>query len=519
MKSRILMCITATTLFAALAIAVRVRLAAQEQPAVQGQKAQHTRYQLIDMGTFGGPASYLTDPGNGPGFLVLNNAGVLVGRADTSTYDPTFGGFLAHAFRWQKGVLTDLGTPAGGVFSGANGINARGWIAIDFSTGEIDPLNGGAIFRGPLWKDGQFVDLGTLGGLETDALYVNNAGQLVGFSTVNTIPDPFSFLGASIHPFIWQDGVMRDLGTLGGPDAGVGGSCEEPRNGLVSGASLIDSTPNPDTGIPTSHPFLWENGQMTDLGTLGGTLTGLDVGAGTQCVNNRGQVAGASFLAGNSIVHPFLWDHGVLTDLGTLGGDNGVVEWLNDAGEIVGYADLPGSENHHAFLWKNGVMTDLGTLGSTSAAFAINSKGQVVGRSRLGAPTTPLQHAFLWENGGPMVDLNTLIPPNSPLELYDGENINDRGEIAGRGLPPGCDDKDVCGHAFLLIPCDPADAQGCEDGAESTAAMTQNNSAPVTNGLTTSTQSRPTPSEMVAAWRARLAQRYHFPGTLARPAD
>ena len=42
--------------------------------------AQHTRYKLIDIGTFGGPASYLTVPGLGSGFLVLNNLGVLAGK-------------------------------------------------------------------------------------------------------------------------------------------------------------------------------------------------------------------------------------------------------------------------------------------------------------------------------------------------------------------------------------------------------------------------------------------------------
>ena len=161
-------------------------------------------------------------------------------------------------------------------------------------------------------------------------------------------------------------------------------------------------------------------------------------------------------------------------------------------------------------------MTDLGTLGSNSHAEGINSKGQIVGRSRIGNPP---QHAFLWENGGPMVDLNTLIPANSSLKLEEGGNINDGGEIAGRGLPPGCDDVDACGHAFLLIPCDQAGAEGCEDSAESTTAATQNNSASVTKSITTSTQSRPTPSEMMAAWRSRLARRYHFPGTLTRPAD
>ena len=38
------------------------------------------------------------------------------------------------------------------------------------------------------------IDLGTLGGYESNGIYVNNAGQVVGFAT-NTIPDPYSFLG------------------------------------------------------------------------------------------------------------------------------------------------------------------------------------------------------------------------------------------------------------------------------------------------------------------------------------
>ena len=110
-------------------------------------------------------------------------------------------------------------------------------------------------------------------------------------------------------------------------------------------------------------------------------------------------------------------------------------------------------KRHNAFLWKNGVMTDLGNLGLTSYAHFINSKGQVGGGSRVSR--VPSQSsAFLWEKGGPMIDLNTLIPANSSLHLAIAFSINDRGEIVGTGVPLGVsfDDVETLGHAFLLIP-------------------------------------------------------------------
>ncbi len=88
--------------------------------------------------------------------------------------------------------------------------------------------------------------------------------------------------------------MTRDLGTLGGPDAAPTENCNNERTNLATGFSFADSTPNPDTGIPTMHPVLWQNGKITDLGTLGGTLLGDE---GLQCTNNAGQVAGTSYLA------------------------------------------------------------------------------------------------------------------------------------------------------------------------------------------------------------------------------
>jgi probable HAF family extracellular repeat protein len=170
-------------------------------------------------------------------------------------------------------------------------------------------------------------------------------------------------------------------------------------------------------------------------------------------------------------------------DLGTLGGSNGETNWINDAGEIAGKADLPGPspQNHDAVLWKNGVVTDLGTLpgDSCSNAYQVNSSGQVVGTSEdqilCAVPTG--EHAFLWEKGGPMVDLNTLIPPGPSLQLTFAFAINDRGEILGTGLPAGCTPENIsfCGHAFVLVPCDQnhPSVDGCDYGLADVAAMPQ----------------------------------------------
>ena len=204
------------------------------------------------------------------------------------------------------------------------------------------------------------IDLGTLGGYESLGIYVNNGGQVIGFATINGTPDPYSFLGAPTHTFIWQNGAMLDLGTLGGPDSFPSNGGVNDRNGSVAGGSYTNSIPNPVTGIPTQDPFLWRNGQMLDLGTLGGTNGFAAV------ANSQGQVVGQSNLAGDLTYHPFLWDKKKgLTDLGTFGGSNGLATWINDAGEVVGEADFPGDATHDAFLWRRGVLLDLGNLGVT----------------------------------------------------------------------------------------------------------------------------------------------------------
>jgi probable HAF family extracellular repeat protein len=492
----------ALVLFSALP--VPAQLFAQAPP-------KRPRYKLVDLGTLGGPHSYGSV--NGDGFQLLNNSGVVSSYADTALADPTAPNFcsgpdcfLAHAFRWKDGVMTDLGALFSAMNDSAGGsINSRGWVTGQSRNGLIDPVLGSPEFRAVLWKGNEILDLGTLGGHSfVIGINVNDSGQVTGISD-NGVADPFSVfgIGVQLRTFLWQDGMIQDIGSLGGPDTLPGASCSGQPHDVVVGGSYTSFTPNASTGIPTTDAFLWKSGKMVDLGNLGGTLS---LG---QCANNRGQIIGQSNLAGDAMSHAFFWENGVMTDLGTLGGNNSEAIWLNDAGVVVGSADLPGSQAHDAVAWINGKIHDLGTVADDpcSRGRGLNARGQVVGGS---SDCTNFLHAFVWEEGGPMLDLNTLIPPGSGLKLTNAFNINDRGEILAKAAPLGftpSDDADL-GHLVLLVPCDSDDAD-CEGNAADTTSVAPRSSVRNTSGLATATPL--TPRQNLAAWRARLARQYHFP--------
>ena len=72
---------------------------------------------------------------------------------------------------------------------------------------------------------------------------------------------------------------MQDLGTLGGTYSGTSAINER---GQVVGLSTINSIPNPGTGIPTIDPFFWDGHKMIDIGSLGGTF-----GVAVRCEQSR----------------------------------------------------------------------------------------------------------------------------------------------------------------------------------------------------------------------------------------
>ena len=272
--------------------------------------------------------------------------------------------------------ISELEVP-GGPWSQATDINDRGQVV------------GGA----GIWHDGVLTAIGTLEGDDSShAWAINERGQVIGESVGR---------GARYRPFLWEDGVITAL-EPGALEGGTAFAMSINDRGQVVGY----------LGVTHNRAVLWQDGVMTDLGTLGGAR------AVAHGINNRGQIAGASETSSGEW-HAFLWQDGVMSDLGAIGTPLDI----NERGQIVGWRETDvGWES--AFLWDNGVVTDLGSLGGVSTrARAINERGQIVGESE---SASGMAHAFLWQDEV-MIDLGTL-----EGDVYSSATaINDCGQIVG----------------------------------------------------------------------------------------
>ena len=262
------------------------------------------------------------------------------------------------------------------------------------------------------------------------------------------------------HAALWRNGVLSDLGTLGGPNSSVTWNVKNTAGIIVGISQTADpqlfgeswssaafySTPN-NVGY-INLGFVWEGGPMRGLPNFPGGNNGFATGA-----NNLRQVVG---WAENGVhdpnccctqvlqFRPAVWTLGPpdqIQDLPLIAGDSsGAATAINDNGQIVGISGICDQAvgRHtakHAVLWENGTVTDIYPDAPApwwNTPTAINQRGDVVGFA--GDPAFvegDILHAFLWTREDGIRQLKPLqrrVPPHVDSEAY---GINEARQIVG----------------------------------------------------------------------------------------
>ncbi len=339
------------------------------------------------------------------------------------------------------------------------------------------------VWHAVLWFQGTQLDLAKGGGLKgpnSVAYAVNARAQAVGGAeTPNLDANREDFCGfGSQHvcqAFVWQNGMMAALPALKDATGAVGRNATAKginAKGQVSGVAentTVDWTCPSYDPSPTAlqfqkyqfKPVIWSNGAVQQLATTGQDATGrtfLDPDGVAFKINDSGQAAGGTgtctgfqpiltYLYG---LHATVWQNGSVTDIGNLGGiapgfGNFAYD-INKWGHAVGVSGTKDG-SFHAFFWSpQTLIQDLGTVAGdvASLGLAISDAGDVGGIS-FGADGSA--HAFIRPDGGQMLDLNALVPADTPLFLFSACSINSRGQITGLAF-----DEQGNGHAYVATP-------------------------------------------------------------------
>jgi len=225
----------------------------------------YTRGTMKDLGTLGGTTSMA---------LGVNIVGQVVGG---STID---GAPITHPFLYWNERMMDLGIPPNSLGGHARMIKNFGQVAVNVS------IDGGT--HAFLYSNGNWTDLGTLGGSESWPYGINNLGEVVGESDTEG--------NAARHAFLYSRGKMKDLGTVSGSgnsravavnDSGEVVGCSYQANGVMTGA------------------FVYYQGSMYDLTSrlMPGSAWSLSIASG---IDDAGQIAGEGVIGNQT--HAFRLD-------------------------------------------------------------------------------------------------------------------------------------------------------------------------------------------------------------------
>ncbi|HTZ58626.1 MAG TPA: hypothetical protein VMB49_11035 [Acidobacteriaceae bacterium] len=361
---------------------------------------QTVHYKIQDLGVVG---ANLNEPGQP---LVITNGGWVAGAARV--------GSAEHAILWHGMQVFDIGKPGLGGNSIANGMND--WVqAVGEAENTSSKLSTSEDFCGfkalgfsasptpcvPFfWNQGKMYPLKTLGGVNGVASYINDYGEITGYTETATVdpgcPPPQKY---QFKPAIWFQNWIAELPTGNDPD-GVAFSGNNLGQVVGTSGSCAPFNPVWLFNLAPAHALLWQNGKAIDLGNLGGAMNNF-----AYKINNRGQVIGGSDLAGDQTTHAFLWTAASkMQDLGTVNDSVNNDSYsmglgINDQGEIVGISANADFSIARAFIRQNGKLIDLNTLIAGTAtldlitACSINAEGEIIGIAL--DPNTGQTHAYL----------------------------------------------------------------------------------------------------------------------------
>ncbi|MET7831242.1 hypothetical protein ABZS44_00260 [Micromonospora sediminicola] len=287
----------------------------------------------------------------------VNSAGVVVGSAELANGD-------WRAVRWVDGRIEDLGT-LGGHTSQAQAIDERGRIV-----GTAEAADGSS--HAVAWVDGKIQDLGLTGGIfsiafdtagdrivgvyhVTDsftgrrafvrtgntevtidappgasAAAVNEAGTVTGTYGFKEWTDP-PFVNQA---FVWRDGVLRSLGTLGGPTSVA--------NGINDLGQVVGTSWTADGQFAA---FFWDGATMRRLATSSASPT-------AQSVNDSGLVIGTDGTGSRAMIWPSPTAGSQLLPLPDQAVSSVAIN-VNDAGVIAGQANFVSPSWHsRAVVWR-----------------------------------------------------------------------------------------------------------------------------------------------------------------------
>ena len=248
-------------------------------------------------------------------------------------------------------------------------------VAVNASDDVVGDGNVGGNVHGFLWQNGTLTDLPGLGGDETHAWLVDDAGDVAGVSALPSGVD---------HAVLWPSGstTPTDLGSIGTLDSSV--------DAMNASGTIV--------GFASDHvgdsriALEWQAGQLIDLGRFGAQ------GAQAVAVNTRGDVLVQTQTSAGNPKGIRLVRGGRTIVVAAPRSGYAVATGLDDRGDVLGYLQLSG-HGRRSFIWRDGVTTLLPTTDGTQPPWGGPSaiaNGYAVGDEYVAVSGGDTSHAVLW---------------------------------------------------------------------------------------------------------------------------